>query len=105
MPHWATRLLTGIVVVAQVAMGQSTFATITGVISDPAGAAVPGAKVEATNRQTNYRYTATANEGGQFTLANILDGSYTLEVKASGFQDYRMEGLPLTVREERRVDI
>ena len=105
MLRWTTKLLTGMAVVMQAAMGQSTFATITGVVSDPAGAAVPGAKIEATNSQTNYSYAATTNDGGQFTLANILDGSYTLEVKAAGFQDYKMDGLVLTVREQRRVDM
>ena len=67
MVRWTTTLLTSMAIVTQAAMDQSTFATITGVISDPAGAAVPGAKIEATNRQTNYRYTATSNDGGQFT--------------------------------------
>ena len=50
MLRWTTRFLAGIAVVAQAAMSQSTFATITGVVSDPAGAAVPGAKIEVTNR-------------------------------------------------------
>ncbi|HTM51371.1 MAG TPA: carboxypeptidase-like regulatory domain-containing protein [Bryobacteraceae bacterium] len=90
---------------AQSARGQSTFATVTGVVTDPAGAAVPGATVEAIHSQTNFRYTATANDEGQYTVANILDGRYTLEVKASGFQEYKVESLVLTVREVRRVDV
>lgn len=92
-------------IAAQIALGQSTFATITGVVTDPAGAAVPGAKVEAANRQTSFRHTATANNDGQYTLANILDGTYTLEITASGFQVFKVESLILTVREVRRVDV
>src|SRR5437762_5173005 len=89
----------------QIAFGQSTFATITGVVTDPAGAAVPRAQIEAANRQTNFRHTATANDEGQYTLANILDGTYTVEVKAAGFQEYKIDNLILSVREVRRVDI
>jgi hypothetical protein len=84
---------------------QSTFATITGNVTDPTGAAVPGATVEAHNVKTGYVYTATSSEEGVYTIANVLDGTYTLKARASGFGEFLVENVILAVRENRRVDV
>src|SRR5262245_19895714 len=84
---------------------QSTFATITGLVTDPNGAATPGATVEVKNLKTGYVYTATSNEEGVYTLANLLDGTYTLTAKARGFGAFTVEKIILSVRENRRVDV
>jgi hypothetical protein len=86
-------------------LAQSTFATITGAVTDPAGAAIPGATIEAKNIKTGYVYTATSNDDGIYTLANLLDGTYRLSARASGFGEYVVENLLLNVRENRRVDV
>jgi hypothetical protein len=86
------------------ASGQSTFATITGVVTDPTGAVVVGAQVEATQVQRNFKYTTQTNEAGIYTLANILEGTYTVVVKAAGFQEFRAENIILSARDIRRVD-
>jgi len=84
--------------------GQSTFATITGVVQDPTGAVVVGATIEATQIERNYKYTTTSNEAGQYTLANILEGTYTVVVRAAGFQEFKAENVVLSARDIRRVD-
>jgi len=89
----------------QAALAQSTFATITGVVTDPGGAVVPGAKVEGTNTATNYRYTATANAEGYYTLANLQEGPYMVRGTAPGFQEFLVEGIELRARDERRIDV
>jgi hypothetical protein len=92
-------------VIAAQARGQSTFATITGNVTDPTGAAVPGATVEARNLKTGYVYTATSSDEGVYTLINVLDGTYTLKATASGFGEFTAENIILAVRENRRVDV
>ncbi|HWR51825.1 MAG TPA: carboxypeptidase regulatory-like domain-containing protein [Bryobacteraceae bacterium] len=87
-----------------IAWGQSTFATITGLVSDPTGAVIPGATIEATQTQKNYTYSATSNEVGQYTLANLSPGTYTLAIKAPGFQDFLVGNIILEPRENRRID-
>ncbi|MGH9940355.1 MAG: carboxypeptidase regulatory-like domain-containing protein, partial [Blastocatellia bacterium] len=84
---------------------QSTFATITGSVTDPNGAAVSGANIEARNVKTGYIYTAMSNEEGVYTLANLLDGTYALKVTATGFSEFTASDLILNVRENRRVDV
>src|SRR5438876_5031302 len=93
-----------VLLAAATARGQSTFATITGLITDAHGAAVPGATVLATHQRTNYRYSGSSNEAGLYTLANLLDGAYTVRVTAAGFLEYVMEGVQLAGRDVRRID-
>jgi len=83
---------------------QSTFATLTGTVIDPSGAAVAGAMIEATQIQTNFKYTATTGESGSYTISNANPGTYLVRFQASGFQEYRLDGIVLGPREERRVD-
>jgi hypothetical protein len=87
------------------AWAQSTFATITGVALDPSGSVVPNATIEITLIERNYQYTATSNEVGAYTFANIPNGRYSLQAKAAGFKDFRAENILLDVRENRRIDI
>ena len=86
-------------------LAQSTFATITGSVTDPNGAMVPGVQIEATHVATNYKYTATSNEAGQYTLVNIREGSYTVHAKAAGFREFVAQGVDLAGRDVRRIDV
>jgi hypothetical protein len=54
---------------------QTTFATITGLITDPNGAVVPGASVIVTNADTNYRYSARPNDTGYYSAGQLLKGA------------------------------
>jgi hypothetical protein len=46
---------------AGAANAQTTFASITGTVSDATGAAVPGAAITATHKDNNYQYKAESN--------------------------------------------
>jgi hypothetical protein len=84
---------------------QSTFATLTGAVTDPSGGAVTGATVEAVKLETNFRFRTQSNEFGQYNLPNLPDGAYRLTVTASGFQEFKAEGILLAGRDVRRVDV
>jgi hypothetical protein len=86
-------------------VAQSTFATITGNVTDPSGAAVRGARIELTNLKTGYAYTATSNDEGGYTFPNLLEGTYALKASASGFSAYQASNLVLNARDNRRIDI
>lgn len=87
------------------ALGQSTFATITGTATDATGAAVPNVAIEARDIATNYVHRATTNEQGQYTIGNLRDGTYVLRAKAPGFQDHQVENIQLTGLDNRRIDV
>jgi hypothetical protein len=84
---------------------QSTLASITGSVTDPTGASVAGAAIEAVNLGTGYKYTATSNEAGNYTLPNLLEGAYRLKATAQGFQEYLVDRIVLGARDVRRIDI
>ena len=84
---------------------QSTYATITGAATDPAGALMAGVSIEAVQIETNYKHTVRTNDAGQYTLANIREGMYRLTAKAVGFQDLVMDNIVVAARDLRRIDL
>ena len=90
---------------ASVLRAQTTFANITGTVTDPAGEVVAGAKIEATHVDSNYRYTAESNEVGNYTLAQLRAGTYVLRANAAGFDPFEVKDIVLASRDVRRVDI
>jgi len=97
--------LTSFVTFGQMGYSQTTFASITGTVTDPAGALVPNATITATNVETNIKSTATSNESGVFTIAQLKEGKYTIRAEAAGFRNFAVESMSLVARDVRRVDI
>ena len=58
------------------AHAQTTFASITGVVTDASGSAVPNATVTAINQQTNIRTSTKSSEGGNYTIAQLKEGRW-----------------------------
>lgn len=67
---------------------QVTGGTLTGTVSDPAGAVVPGASVVAKNLGTNVEFRTRTTSAGAYTLLNLPAGTYSLSIESSGFQRY-----------------
>lgn len=84
---------------------QSTFATITGTVTDSTGAMVAGVSVTATHLATNLTATVKTNEAGVYTLANLREGDYRLDAAATGFSDIKVEGITVESRQLLRVDL
>jgi len=67
---------------------QATTAIISGTVSDSTGALVPGAKVTATNLETNITRDVVSGSGGEFSIRFLPIGSYRVEVNANGFKRF-----------------
>src|SRR5215469_7541834 len=65
---------------------QSTNASLTGRITDPSKAVIADAKIVAIGSDTNVRNETTSSNSGEYYLANLPPGSYSLEVEKSGFK-------------------
>jgi hypothetical protein len=100
----AILVLTACMLVPVGMRAQGNYATITGAVTDPAHAAVPGATVEATNPATNYRYTAQSNESGIYTLPPLLPGRYSMKFSSPGFQELLIDEVEVSLQDIRRVD-
>src|SRR5438046_1740700 len=73
---------------AQVAAGE-----LTGVVSDPAGAAVPGATITVTNVATNRQRVIVSTRNGVYTAASLPPGDYRIDIELTGFKSVRRDDI------------
>jgi hypothetical protein len=65
---------------------QQIMGAITGTVKDPSGAAIPDAKVRATNVGTNLSVGATSHADGSYLISNLPAGTYKLTFTKEGFE-------------------
>lgn len=94
-----------LVVYAAALFGQTYTATITGVVTDPTLAAVPGAGVAAVNQETNAKTPVTCDQEGRYTIPALNPGIYRLEVSHPGFKGVTRSNITLEIDQVARVDI
>src|ERR1019366_1374664 len=97
-------VLPTLVLTAVAAFAQSDRGTITGTISDPAGAVVASAAVEARSTTTDALYTAASSATGNYTIAQVPAGSYELSVTVPGFKKFIRTNIVVEVAGTVRVD-
>jgi len=78
------------------ALAQST-ASLTGIVTDGSGAAVPNAKVTVTNKATGVSFNTQTDSAGAYLVPSLPIGVYDIEVTASGFQKAVVTDLDLPV--------
>jgi len=82
----------------------SVTASISGTVSDPTGAVIPGATVTAHNTETGIDVTTQTNSAGFYSFPALPTGRYEVTIKAGGFEEFRQTGLVLDVNTAARVD-
>ena len=70
---------------ASVMAQQAARATLTGIVTDPHGAAVAGVKITATLESAGIRRETMSNSEGLYVLTDLAPGEYELRVEAKGF--------------------
>ena len=90
---------------ALTAWGQGDRGTITGTVSDPAGAVVAAAPIEIRNVETGARYQAASSATGNYTLAQLPAGQYELSVAVPGFKKYVRQSVTVDVAQTYRIDV
>ncbi len=79
-----------------------TTSTISGQVVDETGASLPGASVVAIHKPTGTQYGTSSRSDGRFTLPNLrIGGPYTITVSFVGFETQNIEGINLTLGENR----
>ncbi|HEV8131113.1 MAG TPA: TonB-dependent receptor, partial [Acidobacteriota bacterium] len=87
-----------------VGFAQVNTASLTGLITDPAGAVVPNAVVTAKNKATNVEQSTRTDDSGYYTFATLPVGVYTVSVEAQGFKKAVGEAVALEVGQKARLD-
>src|ERR1700723_1186308 len=102
---WSTAIIVGLLTFfgAPFAYGQAT-GSISGTVTDPSGASVPGVKVTVTAPATGLSRTFTTNDSGEYIVPLLGVANYTVQVELQGFQTAKAEDIRLQVDEHRELD-
>src|SRR5260370_18812938 len=92
-----------ILILACICSGQTSTGGLTGAVTDPAGAVVPGAALKLTNLDTNDARPQTTNEIGVYTFTALPPGPYRLELDHPGFKKFLQE--PIDVRVQQFITL
>ena len=86
------------------ARAQTTSGTITGIVTDPSNAVVPGAQITLTNRATGLQRETLASDAGEYRVPLLPPGLYTIKVEATGFKTEVVKDVKLETLQTARVD-
>src|SRR4051812_39285893 len=94
-----------ILALAIASLAQDNRATLTGHVTDPNKAAVPGATVTVTNAQTNEQKVTTTTSDGDYTILYLQPGRYNVIVEAQGFKRAASDTVELHTADKATMDI
>jgi hypothetical protein len=90
-------LLAALFLCAPFAFAQVDVTSVSGIVKDPTGGAVPGATIVVTSAATNQKYNATTSDKGEFAVPALPAGSYNVSVTKAGFKTEKIDNLILQV--------
>ena len=93
-----TLLILSVIFCTAVIASAQTLSGVTGVVTDPTGALVPGAQVTLLDTKTSRELTTTTNDQGVYSFNNVPQGSgYRLTFTAQGFQTFVLNDVSLGI--------
>ena len=98
-------VLTLAVVMTTSAAAQVTAGGVRGVVTDPAGAVVPGVAIKITNLETDFTANAESSGAGNYVMVNIPVGPYRLEATLDGFKTFVAEDVQVLTATTATVNI
>jgi hypothetical protein len=83
---------------------QGSTGSINGTVTDPTGAAVPGASVTLKNADTGTEQPAVTNNDGRYVFATVQPGKYTISISKAGFSTTNEQEFQLSVNQTATQD-
>jgi len=87
------------------AFAQISRGTITGRVTDPTGAIIPGAKVVVTDTDTGVKTNLVANKDAEYTAPFLQPGTYSVTVSSPGFSEFVRQGLVLETEQTLEINV
>src|SRR6185369_8435303 len=94
---FALLLIPEVVRLNGVVLAQSTSASVSGTVTDPSGAVVTDARIEARNTATGVKTSTLSNDAGVFVFGALQPGPYEFTGEHTGFQRQVVSDLTLEV--------
>jgi len=80
-------------------------ARLSGVVSDPAGAAIVGASLTATQTERNIAFSTKAGEDGRYLFPRLPSGTYTVRAESQGFRPFVQAEVRITTGAEALLNV
>jgi hypothetical protein len=87
------------------ALGQSTSATLSGIVSDSQGAIIPNATVVATQSSTHQARRSITDASGSYSIPNLDIGEYSVSATAQGFKSLLVPSIILQVNQSAVLNL
>jgi hypothetical protein len=84
---------------------QADRGAITGTITDPSGAVIPGVQVTATNPATGATFTSVSNNSGIYNLLNLPVATYSVHYARPEFKALDRNGVAIQVQQRAQIDV
>jgi hypothetical protein len=94
-----------LVVTGFVAINAQTNGSISGTVTDPNGAVVPGATVTLVNGATGIKKSVTTSNAGIFDFPTLQPGTYSVTVEGSGFKKTVAPNVAVEVSKQTQLSI
>ena len=88
-----------------IAFSQAGRGSVSGLVTDPGGALIQGAKVVLLNPATGTTQHAVTTSAGLYTFISLNPGVYKVTVSESGFKSYAQEKISVNVDQTTEVNI
>lgn len=95
----------GIIAFSSASLHAQGYGTISGTITDPTGAVIPGATVTAVQSQTGRKMVAISGTNGGYVFPTLLPSNYDFLVTAPGFRDFSQTGIVLQANQALTVNV
>ncbi|RMG55266.1 MAG: carboxypeptidase regulatory-like domain-containing protein [Acidobacteria bacterium] len=102
---WLFALLILLAVPAVAWSQTATTASISGTVTDPSGAVLPGVQIELQNKATGQTWKRTTNASGQYVFSRVSPGEYALTFTMQGFRKANVSSVKVEVAKSYSVDM
>jgi len=89
--------------VPALAQGETTSA-IVGSVTDPTGAAIPGATVTVTNVENGLKRSVKTDDSGRFSFPQLQPGTYSVKAEADRFEAQQNNSVSAGLGQKQAVD-
>src|SRR5262249_53460228 len=105
MKHWITFFtLFAVLLCSASLLAQESRATVSGVVTDPTGAAIPNAKITATEIRTGVKSSTVSDTAGQYTLPFLPPGQYEIQVEVQGYRPFIRKAIQVNSGDHPVID-
>jgi hypothetical protein len=100
-------ILLGVFLLAMPGMlfSQAYFGTVSGTLTDPTGAVIPGVKVTLVDQEKGYQFKAASDNAGRYLYRSIPPGIYTVNAELEGFQKTIRTGIRVDINENATANL